>query len=403
MGQLAYFVDANLGKDSNDGSSPALALRTVGEWASRNRKIVSAGASLTILSALAPQDVAEDTVALGPAAQLTISAAPSVVYASTGAGNTTVAAVPAANTAWLLTDTNLPQATWASFLNQGGSSPFRIRKANGATAWPIVEIAGRQARLATPMAQNPALGAFGQSSTMITTADAFNLEQLLQLGALGLKFDISPIALANGQEHVIFQDVAFGAGMITTNDAGLGTQIGFYGCDMGPMLVRGGGDFLNCRWAAPFFEPNDNVNLFGGACCGNAVSDGCLGLNVDFQWALQGGTLNCFGTSGFIGAMQSWDHPAPGAIEVQGGRLVLQQILATRLLFGTSAIANTFGIRVKNGGQVAYINTTGWTLTGASGDTQIGTPATVKSIAALNAAIATGGFVDTNQGSIIVL
>lgn len=403
--QATWFIDPVAGNDAASGLTPSTAIKTWTEWKRRiGDQEINVSTAVSFLSDLLAGDAPTGTVHVGPLGSIRFHGTPTVVYASTGAGVTVVAVNHAANTGWLLTDTNLPQANWSAWLADGASSPFRIKLGlgsshPGAIVWPQKEIAGKQARFLTPMIPNPALGCFGQSTTTMATLDPFNLEQLTQLGSPSLNWQISAVPLVSGIEHVTFSDCAFGVteGAMMTNDIGFGTQLGFYACDLGLMAIGGGGaDFLDCRWGQLFTDSNGYYYLFGGGCCGPCSIQNTIGVNIDFEWGMQGHLLNLYGSAGFIGAFQSYDWPGGGALQVQGARIVLQTIFAPRFVFGLSAVALTEGIRVQNGGTVAYDNVTGLSITGTTGNTTLGTPATTKAYGALP-------FVDANTAAIVVL
>lgn len=401
--ESAYVINGATGSDKNAGTARA-PLKTLAEWGRRvGSQLIDAVMTVTYSNLLAT-DHPRGEINVGDLGDLEFIAVPTTIYTSTGAGVTAVAAVPGGgpDTPWLITDSNLPAATWATWLNQGGASPFRIRTTAGAShvgavAFPLYNVSGKQAAFMTPSIPDETLGPFGQSRSSIASGDPFVLEQLPVLGC-GFTFNVSPVALVNGKEHVRFKDCAFGTTLaqMQTSDIGFGTQIGFYGCDMGLMVVRGGGDFLNCRWGQLFAQAEDYLYLFGGGCCGTFTSGNCEALNVDFQFAVQGSQFTSFGAAGFVGACQVWNWPSSGAFELHGGRLEFQAIFDTRKTFGYQAGGTKFGIRIKNASQATYINTTGLTITGGGGDVQLGTPATIKAYSALP-------FVDTYLAGMVVL
>lgn len=395
--QTGWSIDAIAGRDDAPGTS-AQPIRTWREWSRRMQEALEIyGTPIDVamvvrsVGNLAAGDVPVGTIVVGPNGSIVFTGgAGAARYTSTGSGVVVVAAVPASNTPWSIQDPSLNAASWSTYTRGAHlASPYRIRWTSGPNvggiAWPAKPGASMTTTMCSPMAAlATSAGWYGQALGAPVSGNAFVVEELPSWNTPELAWVISADE-STASERVQFWDVAFGAtpgNMVLLNQDGFGTQLGFYGCDMGLLYVLGGANFVGCRKAAYLVTGQEII--VGGLQAGGVGVVGAASAIFELQHHVEGGRLSVStGAVPFLSALQVHNATGgTGGIEIEiSGSANVQGILGAKKVFGLSAV--TAGWRVHNGGWIYFdTSTTGLTLTGTATDANIGNPATAKLYAA---------------------
>lgn len=365
-----WFIDPIAGNDSNNGLTAPTAFKTLTRWYQvacnyGQYPFISNAVTVHILSDLVASDTPVLNFSVGGIGNGAVRfvGTPTAVYTSSGAGVTVAAAVPAANSHWRLTDTNLTD--WAPYVS-ASFSKYRIRMLDtGAIIWPASRTSAHVAVVSSPMQVDTLAGAYGQSIVPLTNGETFVIEALPVLTGVGFNLTIVE-SFFNAPEPVLFDSLAFeGASYVQVNSTSeLGGQVGFYGCSFAA-LQSAGGEFVDCRTIDVFIQRSSTF-LAGLAASG--VISGDDGVAVfDQEYFLQDAIIACESKM-IVSSVQ-----LAGASAIDCDNSGDQQLIGFlagggATIWGTSSLASI--IRVEPNGKVTYFDTATLTAVGSGGASQ---------------------------------
>lgn len=338
--QADWYVDPVNGADGNNGETAATALATMGELQRRlNDAYINQATTVHILNDVPNTDGFAPTLRIGPSGGVTFI----------GEGTTTLttqvltgaqAAVPAANTRESVTVAGFD---WTPFIGQ------RLRitagASVGAVSW-VHRTGGSVAEAFVNRPVNPAgfsAGTFGVGNTVV-------VEQLTQIGPVSLAGVSTVRNAATDGGPVLFVDLSFNRSGVA-DDMVIAQEVSFYGCDVDVsiiMLLEGG---FSSGSKLRYFVLS-SLALFG--IYGGTIEPQPVGeirnspeVIVFLPPSVISRALSLYATNLRTNAdIGIWDWTAgPGLSVIDNSQF---NVTTSVRVWGTSAIANTYGIQVRD-------------------------------------------------------
>jgi len=335
--QAEWYVDPVAGNDGNNGETAATALATMGELQNRlSGAYINQVTTVHILNDVPEADAFAPVLRIGPAGQMSfIGENPTVLATRTLTGVT--AEVPATNTRGSITDAAFD---WTPVL--GNRARVTAGGNVGAVGW--LQAIGGSAD--TAFVNRPSLG-FVTSS--FTNGDTVVVEVLTEIGA---------ISLAGVEVHrstvppVLFTDLRFNRTDLVDISV-FDLECEFLNCDVNIFQVqyRDAVNFAGCKLQGDEIRAVAEVGIYG---CDVEMNDGFPFVNIDLVLS---SNTSFVGRHGFSGCQVThltdigfWEWLSDAAAVFIDGTVVIP----TGRLWGTSSIADTYGIRV-DGAECRYV------------------------------------------------